>query len=237
MSAELMLAVQSRAARPIVTRPTKPDVGYSFDRNLTTGVTPIAVASVASHLVSIQTQNILAGYSQALKTGVTTFPVTPASAFSFGTSDFTLEFMLWLYTNASGSGQFFMLLGGVGMSLQFLSSAYGDRLGITKTDGGSGWYAFNLTRAQFLNTWRHLALVRKSGVLRAYLDGVEVGIAVETSTAYVKNGVPYTNNISGNTQLSFNLNAAYTVDVLMPEFALYKSALYTDEFSPTWPFA
>lgn len=234
MTIEMLLPL-SAAARPIVDRPGIPAAGFNFSKSVSTGATPIDVTDAASWSTPMGGAYAISGYARALTTGKRAYPVLPASAFNVGRGDFTLEIMKCLYTPGAGSGQMLMLTGGGRLSLQYLTAAYKNRMGISAAAADGGYYTFNLTRDDFLGVWRHLAVVREAGILRCYLDGIERGIATRDSDDFVLGGVPWPDDISSNTTLRIN-NATYSVDMFLAEIALYRTAIYTGNFTPTWPF-
>lgn len=83
------------------------------------------------------------------------------------TSDFTIEF--WIYPNSvSGSGHL-IATQSVDFTIQF-SNAASDQLMVY--DGNS-----NVISSVALSTWSHIAIVRQSGSLQGYINGIAKGSA------------------------------------------------------------
>jgi len=129
---------------------------------------------------------------------------TPSNAsFSFGTDDFTLE--AWVYPINGGRAADALKYGTI--ISQFLagstgagSNSWGLGIGMNggvfssvtfEADGGSRLDITGLTFA--LNTWHHLAVVRSSGTLTAYVNGTSIG-----SSSYASS---INNNSSGSVQM------------------------------------
>jgi hypothetical protein len=107
------------------------------------------------------------------------------SAFNFGTGDFTVE--SWIYGNSWSTTNPIINLGdgarGGGTPLYTGWSLW------YNTSTGISWYRFdgtetNLTAAVTLatNQWHHIAVARSSGVLRIFVNGVQLYSAANTVT-------------------------------------------------------
>ena len=111
---------------------------------------------------------------------------------NIGTGEYTIE--MWIYPTTTGSGTLIDTRGsnpgtdGVGL---FQAN---DRLQVY-TNG----YLINETSALTLNQWQHVALVRNSGTLTAYVDGSFVA-SVSNSDNHTNNSI----NIGANVGNSFN---------------------------------
>lgn len=106
-------------------------------------------------------------------------PNASATEFNFGTDDFTLD--LWFYcTNWSGStynGLIAKLTGGANQGFGVLAP------GGALSAGGTGWSTVG--GAPAVNTWHHVALTRKAGVIRLFLNGA---LVASTTYANITNG-------------------------------------------------
>ena len=110
---------------------------------------------------------------------------TPSHAdFGFGTGDYTIE--AWVYRTGSNSNQCLFDNRGassVGVSLYFdLTSGY---FGVA--DNSS---VVIYSTGKFAGTWYFIALVRDSGTLRLYVDGVQEGTAADSRT-YAASVAPF----------------------------------------------
>jgi hypothetical protein len=101
--------------------------------------------------------------------------LTSSAAFAFGTADYTIEG--WFYTT-SNSGRLWY---------------FGTNTDNVDLNGNGGIFYFNGSQYQSatntvinLNTWQHIALVRASGTVTLYVDGVSVmsqsGIGYDSSS-------------------------------------------------------
>lgn len=153
---------------------------------------------------------------------------TPASAadFNFGTGDFTIE--CFGYFIAAGQGGYSMIL-----SLRATTSGYlsGDANAVSLSGHSQQGNLFNpnlsigvAANAMPANVWKHLALVRTSGVLKYFVDGVQVGADVANTKAlnptYLYVGVDNPTNGDG----------AY--NGYIDEVRVTKAARYTANFAP-----
>jgi hypothetical protein len=96
--------------------------------------------------------------------------VPAGSAFAFGTGDFTVEAWVrrtssasgFVYTQAASGVNYFVLQAQSNGVVRFIGTSSGGGTGI---DGPSGTIAA-------LNSWSHIAAVRKDGIVTVYCDGV-----------------------------------------------------------------
>jgi len=109
--------------------------------------------------------------------GSSDYLTAPANtAFAFGTGDFTVE--AWLYTTSRiGSGNFGSQIAGCqiyGVSADWLFClTAGGLLYFQITSSITGAYVSTSTVP--LNAWTHVAFVRASGVVKAFINGVDAG--------------------------------------------------------------
>jgi len=107
------------------------------------------------------------------------------TALQFSTGAFTME--LWFYPTATISSQILLAkgTGGDGFELRSRSSGGGNYFSFWTANGGTAIVESNVTFT--LNTWQHLAVVRSSGTMTLYKNGVNVGSASD-STSFVASG-------------------------------------------------
>ena len=104
-----------------------------------------------------------------------TAPANPA--FAFGTGDFTIEG--WIYNQAgTNRGIFNLAAGYLNSSLSTIA------LAVKSTTQLTLWYGstqidFSSTQADY--TWHHVAVVRNSGVIKVYTNGVQTYSAADTT--------------------------------------------------------
>jgi hypothetical protein len=110
------------------------------------------------------------GGSSLLFTGRTGNIASPTTAV-IGTGDYTMEG--WVYLTNSSSA--YVALFGMGSShFRFGDGGFGNRLQVgTNLDSLSACWNAPVTHSTFLNTWKHVAFTRQSGVCRVFIDGVQ----------------------------------------------------------------
>lgn len=224
---EFMLIKSKKSNPPVVKGEV--DAGFNFSDMVSTGKTPITVAGASRSVLSGAMTNPV--YTGALSTGTTGRAITPVTPFKVGTGDFTLEWCFYGQGTGSSTARLFVLSGN---QISFLTGSYGLRLGITHPT--YGYLTFPLIRSQVINGWHHLALVRKDGLLRCFLDGTELGGAFGTGVDFQLGGREYLADWNSWSTITINDNS-YSYPMLLAEIAFYQSALYTTDFTPTFPLA
>jgi hypothetical protein len=105
---------------------------------------------------------------------------TPASGFSNnGTTDFTLEF--WVYITSAISGNYYLVDGGAGNQYGAISINAGIALIYNGTNYVSATTASSIP---VINTWAHLAIVRSGSTVTTYLNGSSVGSTTNSYTSF-----------------------------------------------------
>jgi hypothetical protein len=210
-----------------------PDMGYNFSQGRSTGKTAIAVAN-ATDLRDLSTIP-LAGYDKAAYI-TTAAAITPVSPVNVGVGDFTLEIVVRTSVAAAGYNFFFYAeAGGVPrMEIRLADNGYGNRLQVSlNPNTASDVYSSATTRAQFINGWHHVAMVREKGRIRMYLDGVLQPLATGTNAVYTSDrSDPRTIDSVAKVQLG---HAQYPANALVPEFAFYQGVKYNRDFIPSFP--
>jgi hypothetical protein len=215
--------------------------------NSTTAIAPISWPTVQKQYTTGVTEvaGLLDDYT---KTGAVSsyfigdgyYLSTPSNAsFSFGTGDFTLE--AWVYPINGGRAADALKYGTI--ISQFLagstgagSNSWGLGIGMNggvfssitlEADGGSRLNITGLTFA--LKTWYHVAVVRNSGTLTAYVNGTSVG-----SSSYAS---AINNNSSGSVQIGRSAYATSYNNWLngyLSNVRVTKGiAVYTGAFTPS----
>lgn len=131
-----------------------------------------------------------------------------------GSGDFTIEalFRISDMTNAQNKYSTFLAfdrsnLSGEVLDLMFTDTGFGGYVGLVFSNGGDqsatsnhvNTFTLELTRTDFDNRLRHLAFVRRSSVLTAYVDGIQVKLrkgfnAYATSVSSVAYSLQNINN-------------------------------------------
>jgi Concanavalin A-like lectin/glucanases superfamily len=174
--------------------------------------------------------------------GVNTVSLSTGNStnYQFGTGDFTIE--AWTYSqNISANNNFNRIISvagnynsGIGAEM-YLQLPTLSTCGVTfAINGYNGGVNQNVTTTNLLssNTWYHLAMTRKSGVLYGFINGVYQGSATATANISATNGVAIGN--SHNQGAGGNGFAGYISNVRL----VSGTALYTTSFTvPTAPLS
>lgn len=135
----------------------------------------------------------------------------------FGTGDFTLDF--WIRWNSVTNSRFFSLGSAAYFEVEYQTGT--QKLYFV---AGSSDYISTATWAPSTNTWYHIAIVRVSGELLFFIDGVKLG-----------NNVSCTTNISYNKTLTIGARTGglYPINGWMDEIRISKGiARWTSNFTP-----
>jgi hypothetical protein len=134
-----------------------------------------------------------------------------------GTGDFTLEGWVYLPAFSTGSPNIFSIVASgssTGFQVYVTSTVYGIRSNVANFITYTGGIPS-------LNVWNHVAIVRYSGTITLYVNGINVG---STSTAYTLSDTQFN---AGNTPIGQYLNA------YIDEIRYTKGyARYTANFTP-----
>lgn len=136
--------------------------------------------------------------------------------FKLGTGNFTIE--CWIFGNGENAGQFLNI---GGMQIRLLEASYsgygkaevyynGSFVGIETVAGDPNQYPTSYFRN---GQWSHIALVRNSGILTLYKNGL-----YQSSASFTTNGTLTTANIGTN--------------IPVCDVRFVKSAVYTSNFTP-----
>ena len=149
------------------------------------------------------------------------------SDFVFGTGDFTVE--AWVYRTGP-NGHLFDLRS----SSNLFSAGYGFNTGNITTTGPSVWdaagssYELQVSTPLTKYAWTHVAYVRKSQVLKIYVNGVEAGSASATRNLTDGGGI-----IMANANTVYYSQNTETTDGYVSDLRVIKgTALYTSNFTP-----
>lgn len=143
----------------------------------------------ASGNAQISTAKAQFGTASGAFDGTGDFVTGPSHAdFGFGTGDWTIEF--WMNRNPAGGDQCIFdnrNASNAGVAIYAGVSASSDTVCVANN---SGVIISNIL-SPTAGTWYHIAVVRDSGVLRAYANGVRSGSAQPTDTrTYASTPVP-----------------------------------------------
>jgi hypothetical protein len=146
----------------------------------------------------------------------------PASAFTFGTGDFTVEG--WFYQTTDNTyPSAFEINNHLGVGGILFITRYNGTACIYAADTGGG--AFIAPQATTLNTWNHIAWVRNNSVLRTYVNGVS-----SSSNALTLNITATTSVTIGGEQ---SVTTGYCFPGYIDDFRVTKGiARYVTNFTP-----
>jgi len=142
--------------------------------------------------------------------------ITASNAASFETGDFTVE--AWIYPTDNTKGNLLFGMGtstsGILLSLNYLT-----------VDGIS--YNWNNNNYISFNTWSHIALVRNSGIMKIYVNGVEKFSSYLPNQLYT-NRILYCGNGYSTTGSAQNAFQGYVDNIRI----IQGKARYTSNFTP-----
>jgi hypothetical protein len=145
-----------------------------------------------------------------------TLPTT-SGAFNFGTGNFTIEMWIRPDTVAPAyqqlAGSTYSTTGGA----VYLA-------GSTLTFYTNGVNAQSATNSINANQWQHIAVVRNSGVLKTYINGVEAGSVANTQNL---------TNATGQIGLKTGSTTVEPFKGYISNLRVVKAAVYTTNFTPS----
>ena len=134
--------------------------------------------------------------------GTSQYLTVPANAaLTFGTGDYTVELWAFPTSNSWTSGNFYFWDFGIGTTtLQY----YQNQISFYNTALGVGSTLYNSGQTLAVNTWNHIAMVRQSGTLSMFVNGILAASAsdsfsVSQATMYIgtsSGGNPFQGYIS-----------------------------------------
>ena len=164
-----------------------------------------------------------AGYVEFDGSGDYLTTANHASDFSFGSSDFTMEF--WINSTKTGR------IDPIGWNYNFSSAGWAGMILNLSGSGNMAWYENNNSRISGSGSWNdgswhHIAVTRDGNSVRMFLDGTQVGSTYTTSHSY---GAASSGLIIG--ALSAILSTG-PMDGYISNFRVIKgTALYTSNFT------
>ena len=153
--------------------------------------------------------------------------LTGASSISTGTGDFTVE--CWANITAPATGSIGNLFLGIGDEQTGTGCTFYQYQNSIKIYGatGVGTPRMSISYTFTPNAWYHIAFVRSSGTITAYVNGVSIGTASASGSGYAFSGVPIVSGLL-DTGTYYNGDACYISNVRVTT-----SALYTSTFTPS----
>ena len=156
------------------------------------------------------------GASVSLNAALDYLSAPVSSDFAYGTGDFTIEF--WSYQTTRGYNDYTVVIDlGYNGSISIWTNVTGQYLYYTGTTVRATSSATNL------NTWYHVALVRSSGAVKFYINGILDGTGTDTT-----NVTNTSFKIASNYSASNYAYKGYISDVR----SVKGTAVYTSAFTP-----
>ena len=192
-----------------------------YDQTAKNDITTYGSAAIST------TQSKFGGSSMYFdgSTGYLTTPSNSLSLYSFGTGDFTVEF--WLYSNDTSGGIVCPAnafgTGYWGLGINASNLIWQSSSGVTNLLTNSATSILN-------NAWHHVAVVRSSGTLKMYFDGVAQSTTVSDSTNYTfaSSGLQIgSDSIQGSSGMNVGYLSGYIDDLRITKYARY-----TANFTP-----
>ena len=140
-----------------------------------------------------------------------------SSDFNFGTGDFTIE--AWCYRE--GSGNFFTMFDHLMGSDEFIIFSYGNDDIRVYAGSGYGHLQSNVNPGN--NRWFHCAVVRESGTLKFYINGIQA----VTTHSFTKN-IP-----QAGIQIGRSGSGGYCIGKVSNLRVVKGTAVYTTSFKPS----
>jgi hypothetical protein len=145
------------------------------------------------------------------------------SGLAFGTNDFTIQ--TWFYTTASSLEQVVATNGWSSYAPWLIRIDSSNTLRLNMSTSGGGWVVNEASLGTILtNQWYHVAVTRKSGTIRAFVNGIQQYTTTLASSLY--NGSQAL-NVAGRSDASVPLKG-YLTDLQL----VNGTALYTNNFVP-----
>lgn len=158
------------------------------------------------------------GTASTVLDGSTDWLYAPAGTASFGTSDYTVEG--WYRWSDLGNRGLFAVYPGTppsvifGVALGYNTSQFVFYVGST---------AYNRAYTISTNTWYHIAVVRASGNVTLYVNGIAQGASIADSRNY---------DSTYGVNVGLFYSSQYTFNGYIDEFRVTKFARYTSNFTP-----
>jgi hypothetical protein len=174
------------------------------------------------------TQGTYTPFSQAAGYWSNYFPtasyltVATNAAFTYGTSDFTIE--CWVYLTTTGSIQYIIDQRNSGTANAVIPAIYVSASNVL-TYFVSNAAQITGTTALVVGTWYHVAVARSSTSTKMFLNGVQEGSTYSDSNNYVASRV----TINSNGATASNYLVGYTSNVRLVK----GTAVYTANFTPS----
>jgi hypothetical protein len=164
------------------------------------------------------------------------------SAYGLDTGNYTIEAWIYCAFSNSNDGYFtawsvYNTSTGVRSELRFANSGFGHRLQFNTGASFGAVFGLTLTKNDFTNTWRHVAVVRQSGTVYVYVDGTQA----TRSTGGPESGTTVTHDIGSTAVIGVGvgLQSSGTPDTntffdgYIDELRITKGvARYTANFTP-----
>lgn len=216
-----------------------PLLGYNFDKQRSVGKVVTTADRAMDSRVDFGVGGELPDYKGGVRLLNKLCKLGPATGMStVGTGNYTVEFYFWLSTYPNNYTQMFNLQTATGMIyLGFTDSGWGYRLhlmvgDVSQASNNNTYYCASLTAAQAANKWHHIAIVRRGGMVKLYIDGVPQMLA-QGPASYTYNIAAVPSPVSFGTMNTFQFGYTYSnTDVYCPEMLIYDVAKYSKAFTP-----
>ena len=220
--------------------PNYSNVSLLLNGNGTNGSTTFTDSSNNSHTVTANgnaqistTQSKFGGASMYFDGSGDYLSLASSSDFEFSTGDFTVEF--WYYHISGNDRGLFANNSGASVGVNFLVGVGGP---FRIYNGTSANNLYDFSASPTANTWQHLAVVRNSGTLTLYVNGISSGStnwsgvnAGNTATFSVGSAfgnARYANGFIDDLRITKGV-ARYTANFTPPTAELYLSTTETQQ--------
>ena len=149
------------------------DLPFESEADVSGYASPWEVVGAGSGFVSLTTSSKVGTYALVISgqsgTGKAVRYYHPAN-FQFGTSDFTMEFWVWIAADSSATTRILANMGGVWGAEKWTFGLQGSKFLFSAFTWGT---QIESAVGSFTDTWTHVALARQSNVYRLYVNGVK----------------------------------------------------------------
>lgn len=213
-----------------------PILGYNFDQNKSTSG-PEATVVTGGVITDISALSPLTGYSKALRLLNVSAAFNQTTALTqLGYQDYTLEGWFWFTALPSNYQTVFQLSwANQDICIQFGDQGFGYRLQSSMYARAGMGHNYNTpqTSQTMLGKWYHLAMVRKKGMVRFYINGVHQLLASGTAATHSLEEYDGAYNLTGGLSTRV-LGGTYRTptDMYVSEVALFTGTKYIKDFTP-----
>lgn len=163
--------------------------GFNFDTMVSTGLYPLTPNTAVPQLAI---SPAMSGYSKMPNKSGASIDLAGGDKMALiGKGDFTIEFWGIITSTSNGYSTYLCLMSPSNtqiLTIRLGDSGYGNRIQFSMNPYVQAEvYSCSLNRNAVYDTWRHIVVMRKNGLINLYVNGVQQSLANGTSTTYDNN--------------------------------------------------